>query len=145
MNVERETEIAAPPDEVYRLVMDPDRLGEWVSIHESIDEGPPCLEKGDRMIQRLKLAGRRFKVEWEIDEVERPRHVVWNGKGPSGTHARVVYGFEPLDGGRRTNFSYRNEYELPGGPLGKVAGRAVAGAAGREVKRSLERLKGLLE
>jgi hypothetical protein len=38
-----------------------------------------------------------------------------------------------------------NEYDLPGGPLGKLAGRSVYGVARKEADRSLERLKKLLE
>jgi hypothetical protein len=59
------------------------------------------------------------------------------------TSAKVVYRFAARGGG--TSFSYRNEYELPGGAAGKLAGRAVAGFARAETKRSLERLKRLLE
>ena len=55
----------------------------------------------------------------------------------------MVYELEERDGG--TRFSYLNEYELPGGAAGRIAGRAVSAAAGREVERSLERLKQLLE
>ena len=33
-------EIDAPIERVWELVMDPDRLGEWVTIHESVSEVP---------------------------------------------------------------------------------------------------------
>jgi len=53
-----------------------------------------------------------------------------SGKGPNG-------------GG--TDFSYMNEYDLPGGPLGRVAGRAVSRVTQKEVDGSLQRLKQLVE
>ena len=144
MTVEEQIEIAAGPEAVYRLVMDPDRLGEWVSIHEGLERSPGReLAVGTEMTQRLKVAGRRFRVRWKVTEDECPERVVWEGRGPAGTRARVEYRFEP--DGDRTWCRYVNAYELPGGPAGKLAGRAVAGAARREVKRSLRRLKGLLE
>ncbi len=144
MKVEREIEIAAEPEAVYRLVMDPDRLGEWVSIHEGLERSPGRqLAVGTEMTQRLKVAGRRFTVRWKVTEDICPERVVWEGRGPAGTTARVEYRFEPDGDG--TRFHYLNEYELPGGAAGRLAGRAVSGAAGREVRRSIERLKGLLE
>ena len=145
MKVERTTEIATPPERVYEVVMDPKHLEDWVSIHESLIEAPGGeLKQGSELVQCLKLAGRKFNVHWEVVEDDCPVRVVWEGKGPVHSHAKVVYEFEP-DGNGGTRFSYMNEYDLPGGPLGKLAGRTVAGVARKEADRSLERLKKLLE
>jgi carbon monoxide dehydrogenase subunit G len=143
MKVERTIDLAASRDAVYAMLMDPARLGEWVTIHERFEGAPEELDQGSRMTQRLKVAGQRFTVRWEVTQADRPSKVVWNGKGPAGTSARVVYDLTEHDGGSR--FSYLNEYALPGGAAGRIAGRAVSGAAGREVERSLERLKELLD
>ncbi len=144
MKVERATDIAAPPERVYEVVMDPGRLEDWVTIHQSLVEAPGGeLKHGSELVQCLKLAGRRFNVHWEVVEDDCPKRVVWEGKGPVHSHARVVYELEPNGDG--TRFSYTNEYDLPGGPLGKLAGRSVSGVARREADRSLERLKKLLE
>ena len=143
MRVERETRINAPPDAVYDLVMDPGRLGDWVTIHDGFKEPPPgVLEKGSGLVQRLKVAGRGFTVRWTVTEAKRPKRVRWEGRGPAGTKAQVAYSFAADGDG--TLFTYLNEYELPGGPAGMLAGRAVSGAAAREVERSLERLRELL-
>jgi carbon monoxide dehydrogenase subunit G len=143
VKVEREIELDAPREEVYRLLMDPNRLGEWVTIHEGFEGSPDELSQGTEMTQHLKVAGRRFSVRWKVTGDDRPSRVTWEGQGPARTNARVIYDLEESDGG--TRFTYVNEYELPGGAAGRIAGRAVSGAAGREVERSLERLKGLVE
>ena len=143
MKIERTIDLAAPREQVYRLLMDPDRLGEWVTIHERFEDAPEELSQGSRMTQRLNVAGQRFTVHWTVTEDDRPSRVTWEGSGPARTTARVVYDLEERDGG--TRFSYLNEYELPGGAAGRIAGRAVSAAAGREVERSLERLKRLVE
>jgi carbon monoxide dehydrogenase subunit G len=144
VKVERETHIAAPPQEVYDVVMDPRRLGDWVSIHDSLEHAPDGpLHKGAELAQRLKLAGRRFTVHWTVVEDEPCRSVTWEGKGPAHSHASVSYEFEEEDGG--TNFIYANEYHLPGGPLGAMAGSAVKRVTGKEVTKTLERLKQLIE
>lgn len=145
MKVEREVEIAAAPERVYEVVMDPRRLGDWVTIHAALQSAPDGeLSRGSELVQALKLAGQKFTVHWKVVEADRPRRVVWEGRGPLGSKARVVYEFAPNgDGG--TRFTYMNEYTLPGGPLGRLGGRAVAPASRRESERTLQRLKRLLE
>jgi uncharacterized membrane protein len=144
MRVERTMHIAAPPQVVYDVVMDPGRLGEWVTIHDHLEgQCPSPLEKGSKLTQVLRLAGRRFKVHWNVIENEPCEYVVWEGRGPVASHARVEYRFNSNEGG--TDFSYVNEYDLPGGALGRVAGRAVARVTQKEVDGSLRRLKQLVE
>jgi uncharacterized membrane protein len=144
MKVERAIEIEAPAREVYDIVMDPARLGDWVTIHDQLEDAPNGpLKRGSKLTQCLKLAGRRLKVRWTIVENDPCRRVVWEGRGPVGSHARVVYAFEA--NGPETRFSYMNQYDLPGGVLGRVAGRAVARVTEKELDGSLRRLKSLVE
>jgi carbon monoxide dehydrogenase subunit G len=144
VRVERTTHIAAPPQAVYDIVMDPGRLEDWVTIHQHIvGEAQSPLKKGSELTQCLKLAGTKFNVHWRVVENEPCEHVVWEGRGPVASRARVEYRFDSNDGG--TDFSYINEYDLPGGPLGRAAGRAVSRVTQKEVDGSLQRLKGLVE
>jgi carbon monoxide dehydrogenase subunit G len=144
MKVERTVQIAAPPERVYEVVMDPRSLEDWVTIHHSLEDAPPTqLKRGSKLTQTLKLAGRRFRVRWTVVENDPRKKVVWEGKGPVGSTARVEYRFAP--NGEGTRFSYMNEYDLPGGPLGRLAGRPVARVTARELDGSLRRLKLLVE
>ena len=144
MRIERTVQIAASPNRVYDVVMDPTRLGDWVTIHRRLEGTPPArLEHGSKLTQYLKLAGQRFKVRWTVVENDPEKHVVWEGRGPVGSHARVEYRFAPNGDG--TRFSYVNEYDLPGGALGRMAGRTVSRVAAKELNGSLQRLKSLVE
>ena len=144
MRVERTTHIAAPPKDVYDVVMNPHKLRDWVTIHQRLEGSPRTpLQKGSELTQCLKLAGRTFKVHWDVVQNDPCEHVIWEGRGPLGSHAKVEYRFDANDDG--TNFSYVNEYDLPGGPVGRVAGRAVSRVTQKEVDGSLQRLKQLVE
>jgi len=145
VKVESTIEIAAEPERVYELVMDPRRLEDWVTIHAGLKDAPNGeLRKGSKLTQSLRIGPRRFNVRWHVVEDDCPERVVWEGKGPAGSRAKVVYDFEPCDG-KGTRFCYSNEYSVPGGPLGRMAARAIKGTSERESKRSLERLKSLME
>ncbi|GBD45546.1 Toxin [bacterium HR41] len=145
MRVETSIDLPAEPERCFALVTDPERLGEWVTIHERIVEAPRLpLAKGAEMVQVLRLAGRGVEVRWRVEKLDPPRLIEWLGRGPLGSRARALYRLEPLGNGR-TRFEYLNEFDLPGGPLGKVAARSVAPLARRETDASLERLRALIE
>lgn len=145
MRVERTIDIDASPERVYDLVMNPRRLEDWVTIHAGLKDAPGGeLRKGSELVQSLKLAGRRFDVHWEVVQAEKPRRVVWEGKGPVHSRAKVVYDIDP-DGDGKTCFSYMNEYSMPGGPLGRIAAGVLRHTAERESERTLEELKRIME
>ncbi len=140
-------DIAVPPQRVWNVIMDPEHFDDWVTIHRKlghVDDGD--LRPGFRVDQTLCLHHANFKVRWSLAELDAPHHAVWEGKGPAGSHARIVDKLTPLNGGEETRFDYVNEYSQPGGFLGRVAGRVlVAGTAEREAAKSLARLKAYLE
>ena len=144
MKVERQIDIAAAPEDVYQVLMDADRLEDWVTIHDELLDAPQgSLKKGSKLTQRLRLGGKCFTVRWTVVENARARRVVWEGRGPMRSKASVIYNLAPDAEG--THFSYTNEYELPGGPLGRLAGPVLGRATAGELDRSLERLRRLVE
>jgi uncharacterized protein YndB with AHSA1/START domain len=138
-------EIDAPAERVWSLVMDPNRLADWVTIHRKLNSAPDSPpSEGDRMDQTLHVRGANFKVAWELVRCDAPRHAVWRGRGPARSHAETEYRLTPLDG--RTRFAYRNEFRAPMGLLGAAASRAlVGGVPEREAWASLKRLKAIAE
>ena len=54
--VHETSEIDAPPAEVWAVLMDPGRLGEWVSAHRKLEQVPAVpLTTGDTFRQRLGI------------------------------------------------------------------------------------------
>jgi carbon monoxide dehydrogenase subunit G len=138
-------EIAAPPREVWRVVMDPDRLGEWVTIHRKLlraDEGEP--RRGFEMDQRIHMRGVSLDVHWSLVECRPCELAMWQGRGPARSRARSEYRLSAIS--RGTRFDYRNEFHAPLGPVGAIVSRAlVGGMPEREADRTLERLRALVE
>ncbi|HZL48268.1 MAG TPA: SRPBCC family protein [Solirubrobacteraceae bacterium] len=139
-------EIAAAPADVWRTVMDPARLGDWVTVHRALnhaDDGPPRV--GYRMDQQIHLRGVSLDVHWKLVDCRPREQAVWEGRGPARSRARTEYILSPTsDGG--THFDYRNEFRPPLGPVGAIVSRAlVGGIPEREAKRTLERLRAYLE
>ncbi len=139
-------EIAAPIEKVWDTLMDPYRLGDWVTIHKSVGQvSDPPLRKGSTMRQAMHVRGLTFHVNWTVVAIDKPRHAEWKGVGPAHSRARIRYELTSLDDAH-TRFQYTNEFSPPGGRLGKVASRVIVGATSeREANRSLSKLKALLE
>ncbi len=137
--------IAASPERVWEVIMDPTRLHEWVTIHRRLlraDDGPP--RTGFTMDQQIQLRGVSVEVHWRLAECRPLELAVWVGQGPARSRARTEYLLHSEDGG--TRFDYRNDFRPPLGPLGAVVGRAlVGGMSERESGRTLERLRAQLE
>ena len=52
MRVERTVHIAAPPEAVYDIVMDPSRLKDWVTVHHQLEGSPKApLKKGSQVFR----------------------------------------------------------------------------------------------
>jgi uncharacterized protein YndB with AHSA1/START domain len=137
--------IAAPPADVWKLVMDPGSLGDWVTIHRKLmyaDDGPPRV--GYRMDQRIHMRGVSLDVHWTLAECRPCELAVWEGRGPARSHAHSEYALSTE--GTGTRFDYRNEFRTPLGPVGALVSRAlVGGMPDREAKRTLERLNACLQ
>jgi len=144
--VSAKIEIDAPIERVWKTVMDPQRLGDWVTIHKSVSHVSDApLRKGSTMDQAMHVRGLTFRVHWTLMEVDSPRRAEWEGGGPARSTAIIRYELSAPDE-HRTTFQYTNEFHPPGGRLGSVASRMIVGATSeREANNSLSRLKALLE
>jgi uncharacterized protein YndB with AHSA1/START domain len=139
------TEIAAAPAAVWKMIMDPGRLGDWVTIHRKLlhyDDGRPRV--GYEMDQQIHMRGVSLVVHWRLVECTPEERAVWEGRGPARSSAHTEYALRAERGG--TRFDYRNEFRPPLGPVGAIVSRAlVGGMPEREANRSLDRLRAYLE
>ena len=144
-SVETSVEIPATPQEVWDVALDPHRLAEWVTIHHKLHSAPDRkLRNGDTIVQTLTLRGAPFKVKWTVEQLDEPHRAVWRGRGPVRSVALTEYSLEPSKNG--TRFSYRNEFDPPGGPVGRIASNAlVGGVPMKEAEASLRRLAAIFD
>ena len=113
-------DIDAPPEKVWKLIMDPARLNEWVTIHRKIydaDDGP--VARGLRGGADAGLRGAQLQGALDADRVRRARaSATWEGRGPARSYARMTNRLAP-NGNGGTHFEYENEFKAPGGAMGR--------------------------
>ena len=135
--VTTDIEIDAPIEQVWEVVMNPERFGDWVTIHRGVSKiSDHPLAEGSTMEQHLHMRGLSFHVTWTLVEVSEPHTAHWEGRGPAHSRAIIHYELDSAGDGR-TRFHYTNEFTTPGRSARKcrepVHRRGGVGARGVEV------------
>jgi len=143
--VTAEIQINATPQEVWDIALNPQRLGDWVTIHRKLNEcDDGAARLGFTMVQTMEIRGAPLKVTWELVTCDEPHRAEWEGRGPAGSRAQTGYRLETHAGG--TLFHYSNEFFPPMGIIGRVAQRAIAGDLPEsEALASLKQLQQLFD
>ena len=144
-HVRNSIHIDAPPDVVWRVGRDVERIPQWNTTAVAVrDVTGPLDQVGTRFTVESRIAGRPLAVMWEIREVEPPRYFVATATTPMGGSARQRVDYEPEDGGTRVTLDM--EYELAPGLLGALLSKAFAERMlQRDVVHSGENFKALVE
>jgi uncharacterized membrane protein len=142
--IRKSTDVNASPEDVFAVLGDLDRLPDWSTITIATHDAPEQpLSKGDTFRQTLRILGRHLETDWTVTELDRPRHVAYEAKGPVGATLRMAQTVESSSSGSRVSFEV--DYELPGGAVGGLAAPVIERRNEREVEHSLHNLKDLVE
>jgi uncharacterized membrane protein len=136
-------EINRTPEDVFAYYEDLAKHGEWqqqiVSVHLDTD-GPTRV--GSRATDKRRLPGGTREVSYEITEHDAPHKSSFRGvNGPIRPRGTVTV--EPLDGGARSKLTL--DFELEGKGLGVLLAPLARANARKEIPKSHQRLKELLE
>ena len=144
--VNESIEIAARPAEVWAVIMDPHRLGDWVTAHRKVYDAPSGeLSEGDSFKQKLRVVGPSFKVKWIDRRGRRAQPGRLGGQGPGRLGGRRA--LRALrDGRRRHALRLLQQLRASRRPALAFPRRASrAPPATKQAKATLQNLKELLE
>ncbi len=142
--VQRSVVINAPAEEVFDLMTDTTRYGEWVFGFAGLDTGPAKLSDGDRFRWRMKGHGLTLRPRSTVAALEPPHGYQEEIRLPGILRATLIKQVVPQK--RRTQLSWTLNYRMVGGPLGVVADWLMAHrVATRAVEYSLRGAKRVLE
>ena len=143
--VERTIEIDAPPEKVFELLTDLDRLQEWATIAgDAVNPPAKPLTQGARWKHKVKVAGVELEGVWNVVAIDPPRLVEYEATRSEGGWLKMRQSVAPSDRGSRVELEV--DYELPWGALGQAVDKLVVERRNdREAEESLENLKNILE
>jgi len=138
------TEIARPPEAVFRYVTDPSRLPEWQEsvVSARVEEsGPPGV--GSRVVQTRRMGRREQTMTSEITDISPPES--WAVRGVDGPVRGMVKGtVQPVGDGDRSRVTIELDFEGHG--IGKLLVPLVARRQARQqMPTNMEKLRERLE
>ncbi len=144
-HVRHSIHIDAPPDVVWNVGRDPERMPEWNTTTIAVkDVKGPLDQAGAKFTVQSKIAGRPIDITWTIEQVEAPRYFVATASTPMGGGATQRVDYEPDGGGTRVTIDM--DYEIAPGILGQVMNKLFAERAlERDVHHSADNLKAVIE
>ena len=140
--VERSIIINATPEVVEEIYNDIDRLPEWFGGIEKAVADEIYPNAGGKVNLTYKAAGITFETTNTVLEYEYARLARFKLEGMmTGNYEETL---EPVEGG--TRFTYKFDYEMPGGGVGKVVDRLFVEKMNvKNLEDSLRNLKALAE
>lgn len=142
MHVEETVEIKRPLPDVFRYVSDVGNYPEWMAHTLDVSKktpGPP--HERDNFVVAIKSVGRRFETPYERTSFEPNRCLTDRAVGGPIPDQCWHSEFRDVPGGARLTRAV--DAESPG--LLRLLEPIQKRAAGRQLKRDLETLKGVLE
>ena len=141
----REVVVACPPDHVFGVLSDIERLPEFSEMTVAVRNGPgrPVLA-GDHFEQAIKVLGVELETKWEVTEVVANRLVRVEGTSHGNGRASLTQEVGADGAGSRVTFTV--DYDPPFGVLGDIADKLVFEHRNEEqAEEILARLKTLCE
>ena len=113
----RSTTVTCPPERVFEVLSNVDRLSEFSEMTVAIRNSPGRpLQTGDRFEQVVKVLGKELESEWTVLEVQAPSLLRLEGSAPAGARATLIERLTPDGGG--THVELDVDYDMPLGILG---------------------------
>lgn len=143
-HIQRSVVINAPAEDVFALMADTGRYGEWVYNFAGLDEEPKTLAKDETFHWRVHYSRLTVKPRSKVvqfDAPDRYEEEIRIGKLIRGTLTKTVVRQK-----RRSQLNWTLNYQVLGGPFGVVLDWLLGQRfAERAVERSLQEAKRLLE
>lgn len=134
-------DIAAPPSEVFRWLIEPELLARWIggfARAEPITEGP--VRVGSRSRDVIEADGRRLVLETEITELVPDRRLAVHIRYEGGENDDA-YDLEPVAGG--TRLTYLSDVRLTG--AARLLSLVIAPQLRARARRDLAKLQAEVE
>jgi len=144
-SIERDVVVSCPPDRVFALLSDVERLPELTEMTVAVRNGPGRpIQAGDRFEQVIKVIGIEFDTDWEVTEVVADRLIRVEGRSKSNGRASLTQHISSEGAGTRVTFNV--DYDPPLGLLGEIADKVLFERRHEEeAEHILARLKELCE
>ena len=145
MKVQRSVEIAAPPEKVWPLLVEPDKILQWFTLLRKFEyTGDKRSGVDTTFYYEEKTSGQLLKIHFVVTEWVENQKLAFSVTSGSLKKDDQVWSIEAIPSGSR--FTMFEDLEMPMGIIGKIIG-ALFGERmiGKNMEKILANLKRLAE
>ena len=145
MKVQRSIEIAATPEKIWPLLIEPERIMEWFTLLEKFEyTGDKRSGVGTTFYYEEKSTGGLMKLNYLVTEWVENEKLAFSVTSGSLKKDDQVWSIEAIPPGSR--FTMFEDLEMPMGIIGKIIGALFGGMMiGKNMEKILANLKRLAE
>ena len=145
MKVERSIEILAPPEAVWPLLTDPEKILKWFNLLRRFEyTGDRREGVGTTFYYEERSGGRLMKLNYVVTEWSRNQKLAFRVTSGSLKKDDQVWSIEAIPSGSR--FTMFEDLEMPLGIVGKIVGFLFGRMMiGRSMEKILANLKRMAE
>jgi uncharacterized protein YndB with AHSA1/START domain len=145
MEVRRSVEIAAPPEKIWPLLVEPENILKWCITFRKFEyRGEQRAGPGTCFYVEEKAVGPLMKLNFEATEWKENEALAFRMTSGTGVKSyQQRWALESAPSGSR--FSFSEQVGMPDGVIGRFIGNLARGSSERHVKEMLGKLKSLGE
>ena len=130
-------QIPASQDAVWKVLSNPQRFEEWLTLHTKWKSEPPAeLAVGSKISEVLTIMGMPNTIEWNVDEYDAPRSMKISGAGMAGAQVTFTLSVEAAGEGSVATVNADFISQMMVGAIGGAVERASV----KELNESLDKL-----
>lgn len=123
-HIESSKDLTASPQEVWDVITDASKRGEWLTIHSGWLADPPAeLTVGSVLVEKVVMLGMANKIEQTVTVCDAPKRLELSGTGMAGVKVTFAFEIAPNGSGSTVNIA------------GDFSGSLIVGALGKAVEK----------
>jgi len=145
MKIQRSIEIKAPPEKVWPLLLEPEKILKWFNLLQKFEyTGDKRSGVGTTFYYEEKSSGQLMKLNYVVTEWVENKKLAFSVTSGSLKKDDQVWSIEATPAGSR--FTMFEDLEMPMGIIGKIIGALFGGMMiGKNIEKILGNLKKLAE
>ncbi|QLY28116.1 SRPBCC family protein [Nocardia huaxiensis] len=134
--VETSATLHAQPDEIWKVIGNPLRWGEWLVIHKSWKtDVPEALETGVTATAAATVMNMPITIDWTFDEVDRFRSIALSGTTRAAVTLALDIRLRAQGATTGVDVVARINGGMIDGPMGGVFAKSIVGALDKSLAK----------
>lgn len=140
-SIEKSASFPVSTEKLWAVVGDPNRFGDWLSMHQKWKSDVPAeLKVGDTIVEVVSVMNMPNTISWTVEEYDAGKNVKLAGTGMAGVKIAITVNVS--GDGDSSTLDLKTEFE--GQMLVGAIGAAVEKAGMTDLEASLAKLTELL-